>query len=98
MRTTTESIPKITATPLGDRILVLPDEKVTTDFGLILPEQSQKPPQTGTVIGVGDENYSKLKKGDHILYSNYAGTEIQLDGTAYRVMREVDVWLILNKS
>jgi chaperonin GroES len=91
---------KTQAIPVGDRILVLPDQKVTEEFGLIIPEQAQKAAQTGKVVGVGpgSKGDMQISTGDHILYSDYAGTEIELNGIKYRIMREPDVYCILKLS
>ena len=69
--------------PLADRVLILPapaEEK--TIGGIIIPDTTK------------DEEMV-LKAGDHVLYGNYAGTEIELDGTKYLIMRQSDVLAVL---
>ena len=90
--------------PLDDKILVkrLEAESVTAG-GIVLPESAKERPQRGTVVSVGagrlnkDGSRSKpqVKKGDQILFTSYAGTEIKLDGKEYMIMEETDVMAIL---
>jgi len=91
--------------PLQDRILVKRiDEKETTAGGIIIPDTAKEKPQEGEVVAVGngkirdDGKLQKLdvKKGDRVLFGQYAGTEVTLDGTEHVIMREDDVLGILN--
>lgn len=91
--------------PLQDRILVKRiDEEETTAGGIIIPDTAKEKPQEGEVIAVGkgkirdDGKLQKLdvKKGDRVLFGQYAGTEVTLDGTEHVIMREDDVLGILN--
>lgn len=85
--------------PLSDRVLVRPDvAEETTSSGIIIPDTAKEKPQKGTVVAAGPgkvENGNKIemsvKKGDHILYGKYSGTEITLDGEEYLIMRESDI-------
>ena len=86
--------------PLGDRLVVEPKEREeTTASGIILPETAKEKPQEGKVIAVGkgkvneDGKVQKLdvKKGDKILFSKYAGTEINIEGDEHLIIREDDV-------
>ncbi len=90
--------------PLGDRIVVKalePDAK--TKSGLVLPDSAKEKPQEGKVISVGtgrllDEGVVKplqVKAGDRILYGKYSGTEVQLNGEDYLIVREDDVLAIV---
>ena len=90
--------------PLGDKILVerLEAEEMTSG-GIVLPDAAKEKPKEGKVIAVGDgkllENGKRasfqVKKGDHILFSSYAGTEIAADGKDYLVMAEEDVLAVV---
>ena len=90
--------------PLGDKILVerLEAEEKTSG-GIVLPDSAKEKPKEGKVIAVGEgkllENGERasfqVKKGDHILFSSYAGTEITVDGTEYLVMAEEDVLAVI---
>jgi chaperonin GroES len=85
--------------PLADRILVKAAEaETTTSSGIIIPDTAKEKPQRGTVIAAGpgkkDEPVT-VKVGDTVLYGKYSGTEIQLDGAEYLIMRESDIYAIL---
>lgn len=85
--------------PLADRVLVKPaaaEEK--TVGGIIIPDTAKEKPLKGEVVAVGNGTKDEemiLKTGDQILYGKYAGTEIELDGTNYLIMRQSDVLAIL---
>ncbi|MDR0364033.1 MAG: co-chaperone GroES [Bacteroidales bacterium] len=85
--------------PLADRIIIEPaaaEEK--TASGIIIPDTAKEKPQKGTVLAVGpgkkDEPMT-LKVGDTVLYGKYSGTEIQIEGANYLIMRESDVLAII---
>ena len=92
--------------PLSDKVLVerLEAEAVTAG-GIVLPESAKEKPQRGKVISVGqgklleDGSRSKLqvKKGDEVLFTSYAGSEVKLDGTEYLIMSESDIMAIIEK-
>jgi chaperonin GroES len=85
--------------PLADRVLILPapvEEK--TIGGIIIPDSAKEKPLRGEVIAVGNgtkEEEMILKPGDQVLYGKYAGTELDLDGTKYLIMRQSDVLAII---
>ena len=85
--------------PLADRVLILPapaEEK--TIGGIIIPDTAKEKPLRGEMIAAGNGTKDEemvLKAGDHVLYGKYAGTEIELDGTKYLIMRQSDVLAIL---
>jgi len=86
-------------TPLADRVLIEPapaEEK--TASGIIIPDTAKEKPLKGKVIAVGpgkvDEKMT-VKKDDTVLYGQYSGTEIKLDGKTYLIMRESDIYGIL---
>jgi chaperonin GroES len=85
--------------PLADRVLVEPAEAETkTASGIIIPDTAKEKPMRGKVIAVGtgkkDEPIT-VKAGDTVLYGKYAGTEIQIDGKEYLIMRESDIYAII---
>lgn len=90
--------------PLGDRVLVKPDvAEEKTASGIIIPDTAKEKPQRGTVVAAGPgkvENGTKIditvKKGDVVLYGKYSGTELNLDGEEYLIMRESDILGILS--
>lgn len=90
--------------PLADRIVVKPsaaEEK--TKGGLFIPDTAKEKPQQGDVVAVGPGKVAdsgqtlapQVKVGDRVLYGKYSGTEIQIDGTDYLIMRESDVFAVL---
>jgi chaperonin GroES len=85
--------------PLADRVLVeaAPAEEKTA-FGIIIPDSAKEKPQKGTVVAVGpgkkDEPIT-VKVGDAILYGKYSGTELNIDGKEYLIMRESDIYAIV---
>ena len=90
--------------PLQDRIIVRRiDEEETSKGGIIIPDSAKEKPSEGKVIAVGkgkvneDGKVSPLdvKKGDRVLFSKYAGTEINIEGEEHLIIREDDVLGIL---
>ena len=85
--------------PLADRVLVeaAPAETKTAG-GLIIPDTAKEKPQKGKVVAVGagkkDEPLT-VKVGDTVLYGKYAGTELQVDGKEYLIMKESDIYAIV---
>lgn len=86
--------------PLGDRVLVeaAAAEEVTAG-GIIIPDTAKEKPAKGTVVAVGpgkpDEPLT-VKVGDTVLYGKYSGTEISVGGGDYLIMREADIYGIIN--
>lgn len=85
--------------PLADRVLIQPTPaEETTHAGIIIPDSAKEKPLRGTVLAVGNGTKDEemvLKEGDNVLYGKYAGTEIELDGEKYLIMRQTDVLAIL---
>ncbi len=91
--------------PLGDKILVKRDEGADkTESGIYLPESAKDKPKTGTVqaVGTGALNTDtgervplNIKKGDKIIFSSYAGTEIKLGKDTLLIMAEDDILAVL---
>ena len=85
--------------PLADRVLVKPsaaEEK--TAGGIIIPDTAKEKPLQGEVLAVGQGTKDEemvLKAGDQVLYGKYAGTEVELDGEKYIIMRQSDVLAVL---
>ena len=90
--------------PLSDRVVVEPaaDEEKSSG-GIILPDTAQEKPQQGTVVATGPGKVSdtgtlvemSVKDGDKILYGKYSGTEVNVAGTDYIIMRESDILAIM---
>lgn len=85
--------------PLADRVLIepAPAEQVTAS-GIIIPDTAKEKPLKGTVIAAGtgkkDEPMS-VKVGDTVIYGQYSGTELKIDGKDYLIMREADIYGII---
>ena len=77
--------------PLSDRVLILPNPaEEKTAGGLIIPDTAKEKPLAGKVVAVGPGT-SEVKMGDEVLYGKYAGTEINVDGTDYLIMKQSDI-------
>ena len=90
---------KVNIKPLADRVLVEASEaEEKTASGIIIPDTAKEKPQKGTIVAVGtgkkDEPLT-VKVGDSVLYGKYAGTEINVDGKEYLIMRESDIFAIV---
>lgn len=92
--------------PIGDRVLVKPLEtEEMSKGGVIIPDTAKEKPQMGEILAVGpgkiQENGQRLapevKKGDKVLYTSYAGTEVKIDGEKYLLMRESDILAIVGQ-
>jgi chaperonin GroES len=90
--------------PLYDRIVVKRvEEKETIQGGIIIPDSAKEKPQEGEVVAVGQGKRLDsgkvvaldVKAGDRILFGKYSGNEIKLDGEEYVIMREDEVFGIL---
>ncbi len=90
--------------PLGDKVIVqrVEAEEVTSG-GIVLPESAKEKPQRGKVISVGTGKLLKdggrgkmqVKKGDQVLFTSYAGTEVKLGAKEYMIMDESDIMAII---
>lgn len=86
--------------PLADRVLVQPQEaEEKTAGGIIIPDTAKKErPIEGKVLAVGQGTKDEemvLKVGDKVLYGKYSGTEVELDGENFLIMRQSDVWAVV---
>lgn len=93
----------MTIKPLGDRVVIKSLEtEETTKSGIVLPGTAKEKPQMAEVLEVGPggnvdgkEITMHVKKGDKVIYSKYAGTEVKLDGTEYIIVRQSDILAIV---
>jgi chaperonin GroES len=90
--------------PLGDKILIKRLEAESkTKSGIVLPDTAKEKPKRGKILAVGDgkrlENGERapfsVKKGDEVIFTSYAGTEIKLDGEELMIMSEEDVLAVV---
>ena len=85
--------------PLADRVLVVPaPAEERTIGGIIIPDTAKEKPLKGEVVAVGNGTKDEemiVKVGDTVLYGKYAGTELELEGTKYLLMRQSDILAIV---
>ncbi|MDD3360571.1 MAG: co-chaperone GroES [Hespellia sp.] len=89
--------------PLGDKIVLKQYEaEETTKSGIVLPGQAQEKPQEAEVLAVGPggmidgkEVIMQVKVGDKVIYSKYSGTDVELDGEKYVIVKQSDVLAIV---
>jgi chaperonin GroES len=82
--------------PLGDRVVIKKLEaEETTKSGILLPGSAKEKPQQAEVVAVGPGGYvdgkeirMELKVGDKVLFSQYSGTEIKLDGEEFTILKQ----------
>ena len=89
----------INVQPLADRVIIEPaaaEEK--TAGGIYIPDTAKEKPKQGKVIAAGNGKKDEpltVKKGDTVLYGQYSGTEIKIEGNDYLIMRESDIFAIV---
>ena len=92
------------ARPLNDRVLVLRvEEEQKSAGGIIIPDTAKEKPLEGKIVAAGPGKMGddgkrvplEVKKGNRILFSKYAGTEINIDGVEHLFMREEDILAII---
>ena len=104
--TKTKKSTKVDIRPLHDKIIVRRDEaEGVTESGIYLPESSKERPKTGTIEAVGNSKLNTetgerppltLKKGDKVIFTSYAGTEIKLGDDELLIMSEDDVLAVID--
>ena len=90
--------------PLADKVLVQRLEADTkTAGGIVLPDSAKEKPQRGKIVSVGEgkmledgtRRKVQVKKGDVVLFTSYAGTDIKIDGKEYMIMDESDIMAVI---
>lgn len=90
--------------PLGSKVVVKRTEAdEVTAGGIVLPEAAREKPSQGRVLSVGNgrllddgsRGQMQVKEGDRVLFTSYAGTEIEIDGQTLLIMNEADVLAVL---
>lgn len=89
--------------PILDRVLLAPIKKETeTKSGIILNASSHERPEVGLVVSIGsgdttdkDHVEIKLNKGDKVLFNKFAGTEINIDGKDYIIIKYCDILAVM---
>ena len=94
-----------TIVPLGDRVLIRRTEaETTTKGGILLPDSAKEKPKEGKIVAVGrgrlldNGKHAALtvKKGDRVIFSSYAGTEVKIEGEDYMLMGEDEVLAVIH--
>jgi len=93
--------------PLGDKILVKRAEAQSkTESGIYLPESAKDKPKEGKIVALGNGNLNRdtgeylpftVKKGDRVIFSSYAGTEVKIDDEEMLIMTEDDILGVIEK-
>ncbi len=92
--------------PLEDRVVVKPQEaEAKTAGGIVLPDSAKEKPVMGKVISVGPgkladngkRNSMSVKKNDIVLYGKYSGSDVELEGTEYKILRESEILGVIEK-
>ena len=86
--------------PLDDRIVIkVLDAEEVSSGGILLPDSAKEKPQRGKVTAVGNgrlldsgkRGSLEVKNGDIVLYGKYAGTDVNVDGQDYKILRESEI-------
>jgi chaperonin GroES len=86
--------------PIDDRVVIEPMEsEEVTEGGIVLPDTAKEKPVQGKIVAVGPgrllDNGNRLepsvKKGDVVIYGRYSGSDVKVEGTEYKVMRESEI-------
>ncbi|MCX7909951.1 MAG: co-chaperone GroES [Ignavibacteria bacterium] len=91
-------------TPMHDRVIIKPSQpEEVTKGGIIIPDTAKEKPMQGEVIAVGPGKMTEdgklipltVKVGDKVLYGKYSGTEVEINGEQFLIMRESDILAII---
>lgn len=100
----TATAKKIEFRPLDDRVLVEPgDQEEVTAGGIVLPDSAREKPQRGRIIAAGpgkmldsgQRGQLDVKVGNQVFYGKYSGTEVEMSGEKYVILRESDILAVL---
>lgn len=104
MATATKNKTKIRLQPLGERLVVQREEsEQTTAGGIVLPDSAKEKPARGTIVAIGTgkllddgtRSKSQLVVGDRVLFTSYAGENVEIDDVEYLLMREDDILAVV---
>lgn len=89
--------------PILDRVVLLPKKSEEKKGGILIPSVAQEKSQVATVMAVGDgmtadgkEVKMLIKPGDTVLFSKYAGVEVESDGKTYVIVRQADILAVID--
>lgn len=92
--------------PLDDKVIIKQSKaEEKTAGGIFLPDSAKEKPQMGKIVAVGPgkmldtgkRNKMNIKKNDEVIYPKYMGTDIEIDGDKYVILREADILGIVEK-
>ncbi len=101
----TATAKKLNVKPLDDRMIIIPDDpEEVTSGGIVLPDSAREKPQRGKVLATGpgklldsgERGKMSVKKGDVVFYGKYSGTEVEVGGEQYVIVREGDILAIVD--
>jgi chaperonin GroES len=104
MATATKSKTQLRLQPLGERLVIQREQSESkTAGGIVLPDSAKEKPARGTVIAIGTgkllddgtRSKSQLKAGDRVLFTSYAGENVEIDDVEYLLMREDDILAVV---
>ena len=88
--------------PLGDRVIIKKLEaEEKTKSGIVLPSSAKEQPNMAEVIAIGDgilndeKKKDEIKIGDKVIFSQYAGTEVKIDGEEYTILKLTDILAVV---
>ncbi|MCH8215693.1 MAG: co-chaperone GroES [Planctomycetes bacterium] len=90
--------------PLADKVLVERIEaEAKTAGGIVLPDNAKEKPKRGVIVAAGDgkvlddgtRQSLQVKKGDEVLFTSYAGTDVKVDGDEFLIMDESDIMAVI---
>ena len=102
----TATAKKLKLSPLDDRVVVQPtDAEEVTAGGIVLPDSAREKPQRGKVVArgpgklldTGKRGEMDVKVGDEVVYGKYSGTEVEVSGETYVILRESDILGVFQK-
>ena len=92
--------------PLDDRVVVKPQEaEEKTAGGIVLPDTAREKPMIGKIVAIGSgklldsgkRGKMSVKKGDMIVYGKYGGSDVEIDGREYKILRESEILGVVEK-
>jgi chaperonin GroES len=90
---------QINIKPLADRVVIEPKAaEERTASGIYIPDTAKEKPQRGIIVAIGNgtkDVVMEVKAGDEVLYGKYAGTELNIDGIDYLIMKQSDILAIV---
>lgn len=82
--------------PIGERLVVKQTVSETkTNSGIYIPDSAKEKQNSGEVVAVGKIEDNEIKVGDRVLYSKFAGTEVELDGEKLIILEKNDVLAVI---